>query len=338
MRQADSSDKSRTPEALLKVEGLSTAFKVEGRFLPVTQEVSFTINCGEILGLVGESGSGKSVTAKTILHLLPSPPSKILAGSIMYGGQDLVKLSEKQMYTIRGNKISMIFQEPMTSLNPVYTCGTQIAEAVTLHKKMSKKEAFARAEEMLGLVGMSIPAARLRQYPHELSGGMRQRVMIGMALSCEPELLIADEPTTALDPTIQAQILELIQKLQQKTGMTVLYITHDLGVVAELCHRVVVMYAGMIMEIADTRTLFHAAAHPYTQGLLKAIPRLGKRVETLHNIVGAVPHPADMPHGCRFHPRCPFAEKACQMAVPPMIDLGGGHQVRCILVKTEGMP
>ena len=317
--------------SLLEIKQLTSAFLFEGKPVPVVTDVSITVEEGEILGLVGESGSGKSVTAKNVMRLLPTPPASVLSGEILFKGRDILKLSEKEMRSVRGNEISMIFQEPMTSLNPVYTCGNQIMEAVMLHQHVDKKTARATAEEMLKLVGMSMPEERLKNYPHELSGGMRQRVMIAMALCSNPSLLIADEPTTALDPTIQAQILELIGELQKKLGMSVLYITHDLGVVAELCHRVVVMYAGMVMEVAQTEDLFSKPAHPYTQGLMKAMPRMNSGGERLNSIEGVVPHITEMPKGCHFHPRCPYATELCRQSCPPMTDLGNGHQVRCHL-------
>ncbi len=317
--------------SLLEIKQLTSAFLFEGKPVPVVTDVSITVEEGEILGLVGESGSGKSVTAKNVMRLLPTPPASVLSGEILFKGRDILKLSEKEMRSVRGNEISMIFQEPMTSLNPVYTCGNQIMEAVMLHQHVDKKTARAKAEEMLKLVGMSMPEERLKNYPHELSGGMRQRVMIAMALCSNPSLLIADEPTTALDPTIQAQILELIGELQKKLGMSVLYITHDLGVVAELCHRVVVMYAGMVMEVAQTEDLFSKPAHPYTQGLMKAMPRMNSGGERLNSIEGVVPHITEMPKGCHFHPRCPYATELCRQSCPPMTDLGNGHQVRCHL-------
>lgn len=316
-------------ETLLSVRQLSTAFRFEGEDVPVTFDVSFDIRRGEILGLVGESGSGKSVTAKTIMRLLPSPPSRVMSGEVLYGSRNLLALPENEMRKMRGNKISMIFQEPMTSLNPVYTCGNQIEEAIRLHQHVSGKEARKKAEEMLRFVGMSMPERRLANYPHELSGGMRQRVMIAMALSCNPELLIADEPTTALDPTIQAQILELIAQLQKKTGMSVLYITHDLGVVAEICDRVVVMYAGMVMEIATTQELFARPCHPYTVGLLRSMPRLDQETDMLYSIEGSVPHITQMPRGCHFHPRCPYATEACRERFPELVEVSPGHEVRC---------
>lgn len=317
--------------SLLEIKQLTSAFLFEGKPVPVVTDVSITVEEGEILGLVGESGSGKSVTAKNVMRLLPTPPASVLSGEILFKGRDILKLSEKEMRSVRGNEISMIFQEPMTSLNPVYTCGNQIMEAVMLHQHVDKKTARAKAEEMLKLVGMSMSEERLKNYPHELSGGMRQRVMIAMALCSNPSLLIADEPITALDPTIQAQILELIGELQKKLGMSVLYITHDLGVVAELCHRVVVMYAGMVMEVAQTEDLFSKPAHPYTQGLMKAMPRMNSGGERLNSIEGVVPHITEMPKGCHFHPRCPYATELCRQSCPPMTDLGNGHQVRCHL-------
>lgn len=323
-------------QPILEIKHLSSAFLFEGKPVPVISDVSFSVNKGEILGVVGESGSGKSVTVKNVMRLLPEPPSSVLGGEILFEGKDILKLSEKEMRTIRGNKISMIFQEPMTSLNPVYTCGRQITEAILLHQHMSKQEANAKAANMLKLVGMSAPEQRLLNYPHELSGGMRQRVMIAMALSSDPELLIADEPTTALDPTIQAQILELIRELQKKLGMSVLYITHDLGVVAELCHRVVVMYAGMVMEEATTEELFERHLHPYTQGLLKAMPRLDGDKGKLHSIDGVVPHITEMPQGCHFQPRCPYATEQCRVSCPALTDVGGGHLVRCFRATPIG--
>ena len=316
-------------DALLSIRRLSTAFRFEGKDVPVTNDVTFDIYPGEILGLVGESGSGKSVTAKTILRLLPSPPSRVLEGEVLYHGENLLALSEHEMRKMRGNRISMIFQEPMTSLNPVYTCGDQIEEAICLHQKVSRREARVKAEEMLRLVGMSMPQERLKNYPHELSGGMRQRVMIAMALSCKPELLIADEPTTALDPTIQAQILDLILSLQKRTELSVLYITHDLGVVAEVCDRVAVMYAGMLMEIATTKELFSRPLHPYTMGLLRAMPQIDQDTDMLYSIEGTVPHITQMPAGCRFHPRCPYACDLCRNSCPPITEASPGHRIRC---------
>lgn len=316
-------------EKLLEIKNLTTAFLYNGKPIPVTQDVTFDVMRGEILGLVGESGSGKSVTAKTVMRLIPNPPGSILGGAILFEGKEILELSETEMQEIRGNKISMIFQEPMTSLNPVLTCGSQIIEAVELHREITKGQAKQKAIEMLSLVGMSSPGTRMNNYPHELSGGMRQRVMIAMALCCQPQLLIADEPTTALDPTIQAQILELIKELQRKSGISVMYITHDLGVVAEICDRVAVMYAGMIMEIAPMRELFKKPLHPYTLGLLSAMPRIRERKESLYNIRGMVPHITEMPMGCRFEPRCPYAIEICKYSCPKLANSGEGHMTRC---------
>ena len=314
---------------ILEIENLSTAFLFSGKPVAVTKDVTFSVKKGEILGIVGESGSGKSVTAKTAMRLLPSPPSSVLAGSIKLDGVDVLALSERQMQQLRGNQMAMIFQEPMTALNPVYTCGDQIVEAIRKHQKVSKKVAQEIALEMLKLVGIPLPEQRMKAYPHELSGGMRQRVMIAMALSCKPKLLIADEPTTALDPTIQEQILELIRDLHQKTGMSVMYITHDLGVIAETCTRVVVMYAGMVQEIAKVHDLFHNTLHPYTMGLMKAMPKLGDKKQRLYDIKGIVPHITAMPEGCRFAPRCPYATEKCHAQCPEIVDAGDGHMVRC---------
>ena len=325
-------------EKLLEIKDLTAAFLINKKPVAVTQDVSFDVIRGEILGIVGESGSGKSVTAKTVMRLIPNPPGSVLGGEIYFNGKNLLDLSENEMQHIRGNKISMIFQEPMTSLNPVYTCGDQIIEAIVLHQKKSKEEAKKIAIEMLSLVGMSLPEVRIKNYPHELSGGMRQRVMIAMALSCQPQLLIADEPTTALDPTIQAQILELIKELQSKTGMSIMYITHDMGVISEICDRVVVMYAGMVMEIAPKRELFKKPLHPYTHGLLRSIPRIKDKKDELYNIKGMVPHVTEMPKGCRFEPRCPYSIKDCHQKYPEMKDYGKGHMVRCInIIKDQEM-
>ena len=318
---------------LLEIRHLTSAFLFDGQPVPVITDVTYSLGHGEVLGVVGESGSGKSVTVKNIMRLLPSPPASILGGEIYLDGENMLTKTEKELRRIRGNKAAMIFQEPMTSLNPVFTCGNQIIETITLHQKISKDEAYRHAVEMLDLVGIPMPDERMKSYPHELSGGMRQRVMIAMALCCNPKLLIADEPTTALDPTIQAQILELLKDIRGKIDMSILYITHDLSVVAELCDRVVVMYAGMVQEIADVHTLFHHMLHPYTFGLMKAMPRMGAKHERLYNIPGVVPHITQMPAGCRFAPRCPYAAPKCGESCPPITDVGGGHQVRCFRYK-----
>ncbi len=296
--------------------------------------VSFDIQAGEVLGLVGESGSGKSVTALSILRLIPDPPGKIVGGSILYKGRDLLKLSWEEMREIRGNDISMIFQEPMTSLNPVFTIGMQIMEAVLEHEKVPKKEAFDRAVAMLELVGFPDPAGRMNDYPHQFSGGMRQRVMIAMALACNPSLLIADEPTTALDVTIQAQILELMLRIKdERKDAAILLITHNLAVVAETCHRVMVMYGGKIQEIAPVRDLFKNPLHPYTRGLLASLPTVdGERHKRLRTIQGNVPGILDLPAGCKFVTRCEERIEKCAAIEPELLEISPGHWVRCHLV------
>lgn len=326
---------NKRQEVLIEVKNLQTDFMNEGRPMRIVDNVSFEILKGEILGVVGESGSGKSVTARSILRLIPSPPGNIAGGEILFEGRDILQMNMEDLRKIRGNEISMIFQEPMSSLNPVYTCGDQIMEAIMLHQKLDKKAAREKAIEMLKLAGIQLPEQRVDCYPHELSGGMRQRIMIAMALSCTPKLLIADEPTTALDPTIQAQIIDLIRNLREQIGMSVLYITHDLGVVAETCDRVVVMYAGKIMETADVADLFQKPAHPYTQGLLKAVPRLNAKKERLYTIEGMVPSFAEMPVGCSFAPRCPNAGKRCEEKRPQLCKIGEGHYVSCWKAQDE---
>jgi len=297
-------------QPLLELKDLNIAFNTErGQIRPV-RDVSYSIYPGQTLAVVGESGCGKSVTALSILRLIPTPPGKVLSGEVLMEGRDLLKLSEPEMRQVRGRDIAMIFQEPMTSLNPVYTIGEQIAEAVMLHQKLNRKQAYEAAEEAMRDVGISDPGRRLYEYPHQMSGGMRQRVMIAMALSCKPKLLIADEPTTALDVTIQAQILELLRKLQREKGMSILLITHDLGVVAENADVVAVMYASRIVEYAPVEELFDHPLHPYTEGLLKSVPKLGAHSERLISIPGAVPNPAKFPAGCKFHPRCPRTRQA----------------------------
>lgn len=322
-------------EKLIEVKGLKTDFLNEGKPMRIIDDVSFDIYKGEIMGVVGESGSGKSVTARSILRLIPSPPGKVVGGEILFEGRDILKMDMNALMAMRGNEISMIFQEPMSSLNPVYTCGDQIMEAIMLHQKLNKKEARQKAIDMLKMAGIQMPEQRVDCYPHELSGGMRQRIMIAMALSCTPKLLIADEPTTALDPTIQAQILDLIRKLRQEIGMSVMYITHDLGVVAETCDRVMVMYAGKIVEKATVNQLFKNPAHPYTQGLLKAVPRLNAKKERLYAIEGMVPHFAEMPAGCSFHPRCPYAQQQCIERRPMLRQVGREHYAGCWKVQEQ---
>lgn len=315
--------------ALLSVRGLHTHFTSEEGLVPAVDGVSFDLKRGGTLGIVGESGCGKSVTSLSIMRLIPSPPGRIVAGEIMFEGEDLLKKSNAEMRKIRGNDISMIFQEPMTSLNPVFTIGDQIMEAIILHQKLDKKSARDKAIEMLQLVGIPEPARRVDEYPHQLSGGMRQRVMIAMALSCNPKLLIADEPTTALDVTIQAQILDLMRKLRDELGTSIILITHDLGVIAEMVEEVIVMYAGKIVERTDVRSLFRNPQHPYTAGLLGSLPKLHEKQDRLQTIEGVVPSPFAMPTGCRFHPRCEFAQDICKIEEPLLMDVGGGHEAAC---------
>jgi oligopeptide/dipeptide ABC transporter ATP-binding protein len=319
-------------DVLLDVRDLRTYFKVMDGTVPAVDGVSFQVNRGETLGLVGESGCGKSVTALTIMRLIETPPGEIVGGEIWFNGRDVLQLSANQMLEVRGGEMAMIFQEPMTSLNPVLTIGDQIAEAVLAHKKVSQKAAWDRAIEMLRLVGIPEATRRVKQYPHEMSGGMRQRVMIALALSCDPKLLIADEPTTALDVTIQAQILELIRRVQEETGTALLLITHDLGVVAETVQRIVVMYAGKIVETGAVDEVLQDPKHPYTEGLLASIPSKGMRGTRLNVIRGSVPNPFMMPAGCRFAPRCPYAFDPCRDHEPPLDDLGSGdRRVACWL-------
>jgi peptide/nickel transport system ATP-binding protein/oligopeptide transport system ATP-binding protein len=320
-------------ENLIEVRNLKTHFFTDEGVARAVDGVSFAIKPHETLGLVGESGCGKSVTSLSIMRLIPQPPGRIVEGEILFEGADLVRLSEKEMRGIRGNEISMIFQEPMSSLNPVYTVGDQIMEAIILHQRVSKDEARRRAVEMLKRVGISSPDTRVHEYPHQLSGGMRQRVMIAMALSCNPALLIADEPTTALDVTIQAQILELLNGLQRDFGMAVLLITHDLGVIAETAHRVVVMYAGIVVEQADVEPLFAAPKHPYTRGLLDSIPKLTEKAERLATIPGTVPNPLEHAPGCPFANRCAFVMDVCRAEMPLLAEVAPGHLARCHLYE-----
>jgi peptide/nickel transport system ATP-binding protein len=316
---------------LLRVADLRTYFRTEHGLARAVDGVSFDVAAHETVGLVGESGCGKSVTSLSILRLI-QPPGQIEPGSrIAFEGRDLLALDERAMRAVRGDRIAMIFQEPMTALNPVFTVGDQIAEVARVHTDISRREAWERAVEMLRVTGIPDPATRAWQYPHHLSGGQRQRVMIAMALMLNPALLIADEPTTALDVTIQAQILELLSELQERVGMSMLLITHDLGVIAETTSRVIVMYAGQVVEEAPVRTLFAAAHHPYTEGLMRAMPRLGERRERLAVIPGTVPAPTHWPTGCRFHDRCPFAWDRCVAEAPPLYRIGASHVSRCHL-------
>jgi peptide/nickel transport system ATP-binding protein len=321
------------PDPLLQIDNLRTYFYTEAGVARAVDGVSLHIDAGETLGIVGESGCGKSVTALSILRLI-SPPGRIEAGSrMLFEGKDLMQLKEEEMRRIRGNRIAMIFQEPMTALNPVFTVGDQIAEVSRVHERASKKAAWTRAVEMLELVGIPAPADRAKEYPHQLSGGMRQRVVIAMSLVMKPALVIADEPTTALDVTIQAQILDLMKDLQNRFGTSILLITHDMGVVAETCSRVIVMYGGEVVEEAPVDRIFAAPHHPYTEGLLGAMPRVGQESERLQTIPGTVPPPTRWPVGCRFHDRCKYSWDRPEREHPALYDVGAGHRSRCFLAQ-----
>ena len=319
--------------SLLDVRSLSTHFFTDEGVVRAVEQVSFEIQPGEILSLVGESGCGKSVTGLSILGLIPSPPGRIVHGEILFDGKNLLQLKEKEMERVRGNEISMIFQEPMTSLNPVFTIGDQIMEAITLHQSVGRSEARKRTIEMLDRVQIPTPETRIDAYPHQLSGGMRQRAMIAMALSCQPKLLIADEPTTALDVTIQAQVLRLLKEIQREMGMAVMLITHDLGVVTEIADRVAVMYAGRIVEVASIGAIFGHMRHPYTKGLLDSIPQLTEKKKRLNAIPGQVPNPLSLPVGCKFHPRCYLMIEDCKKEEPSLFQVDGDHFSRCIRWK-----
>jgi len=314
---------------LLKVNNLETVFKTDAGEVKAVDGVSFSVNKGQTVGLVGESGSGKSVTSLSLMKLIQSPPGRIAGGEIIFDGKNIVNYSESEMRKLRGNSMSMIFQEPMTSLNPVFTIGNQISEVFQIHQGLSKKEALKQSIEMLDLVKIPAPEKRVHEYPHQLSGGMRQRVMIAMALACKPKLLIADEPTTALDVTIQAQILDLMARLQDELGMAILMITHDLGVVAEVCDYVMVMYAGRIVEQAPVKELFTNPQHPYTIGLLESIPKLGKKVDVLPTIPGTVPSLLELGKGCHFNGRCHLATDKCKESIPPMETFSKDHGAAC---------
>jgi len=318
---------------LLDVRSLSTYFFTEEGVVRAVEQVSFEIRAGEILSLVGESGCGKSVTGLSILKLIPTPPGRIVSGEILFDGRNLLQLEEKEMERVRGNDISMIFQEPMTSLNPVFTIGDQIMEAITLHQGVDGTEARRRTVEMLDRVQIPSPETRIDAYPHQLSGGMRQRAMIAMALSCRPKLLIADEPTTALDVTIQAQVLRLLKEIQGEMGMAVMLITHDFGVVSEIADRVAVMYAGRIFEYGPIEAIFSEMRNPYTRGLMNSIPSLMERKKRLDTIPGQVPNPMDLPTGCKFHPRCYLMIEDCKKEEPPLFQVNGDHFSRCIRWK-----
>jgi len=322
---------------LLSIHGLQTHFRTPQGLARAVDGVSLEVDSGQVVGIVGESGCGKSVLALSILRLLPQPPARFAGGRIMFKGQDILSLSDRQVRELRGNEISMIFQEPMTALNPVFTVGNQLAEVFRTHQGLGAAEAWQRSLEMLERVGVPAPRRRLKEHPYRLSGGMRQRVMIAMALSCQPALLLADEPTTALDVTVQAQILDLMMGLRRDLGTAVILITHDLGVIAETADRVAVMYTGRIMEEADTLELFDHPLHPYTRGLMKAIPSplFSSREGELYEIEGVVPSLLSLPQGCTFAPRCPRVQAGCRKEQPPLVEIGPGHRVACWLVDHD---
>ena len=323
-------------DKVLSISGLTVSFPGPAGRMRVIEDVSLTIGRGEIVGLVGESGSGKSVTALAVMRLL-APTARVDAGAVHLGERDLAKLSSDELLRVRGAEMAMVFQEPMTSLNPLFRAGFQIGETLQAHLGLSRAEAHARAITLMRAVGIPAPEQRVDDYPHQLSGGMRQRVMIAMAMACSPKVLLADEPTTALDVTIQAQILTLVRRLRDDTGMGVLLITHDLGVVAGMANRVVVMYAGLVMEEAPVRALYAAPLHPYTRLLLKSIPRVGIKAARLHQIAGTTPPPSRFPAGCRFHPRCPDAIDQCRSQLPPLETLADGRRVRCWRAHETGL-
>lgn len=318
-------------DIILDIKNLKVEYNTQEGSVKAVENLSFNLRKGETLGLVGETGAGKTTTALSIMQLVPNPPGKIVDGEIIFNGENLLYKNNENMRKIRGNKISMIFQDPMTSLNPVMPVGYQISEAILLHQRLSKQEAVTKAEEMLDLVG--IPKDRAGEYPHQFSGGMRQRVGIAMALSCNPELLISDEPTTALDVTIQAQVLELMKKLKEQFKTSMLLITHDLGVVAEVCDKVAIMYAGKVVEFADVNVLFTEPKHPYTKGLFGSIPSLDEDVERLNPIKGIMPDPTNLPSGCSFHPRCPYAQEICKNKEPDIVELEDGTKVTCLIYQ-----
>ncbi len=326
-------------QPLLEVKDLKTRFKITGAYVHAVNGISYALNESDSLGVVGESGCGKTVGVMSVMRLIPQPPGEIYEGEVLYGGRDLLKLSMEEMRHVRGKEIAMIFQDPMTSLNPVMRIGRQITEALELHMAMDRKQARARAAELLTMVGIPRAADRLDDYPHQFSGGMRQRVMIAIALSCVPQILIADEPTTALDVTIQAQIVDLVKKLRDELGMAIVWITHDLGVVARLVQNVIVMYAGYIIERSPVEELYTHPSHPYTLGLLGSLPRIdsGDR-ERLVSIQGVPPDLVDLPQGCPFRPRCRFAIDRCQMENPPLMPVGPAHEAACWVDVTTGRP
>ncbi len=320
-------------EAFISVRDLNVIYTSGKKVIHAVNGVSFDIHRGETLALVGETGAGKTTVANSIMRILPDPPAKVMSGEVILEGRDLLKISEKEMLKVRGNKISMIFQDPMTALNPTMRVGAQIAEGIRLHNNVSKAEALEKAKQMLEVVG--IPAERFREYPHQFSGGMKQRVIIAIALACNPELLLADEPTTALDVTIQAQILEMINALKIKMNTAMLLITHDLGVVAKYCDNVAIVYAGEIIESGTKAHIFENAAHPYTKGLFGALPRIDEDVERLTPVEGTIPDPANLPEGCHFWPRCPYASEQCKHAAVDLHEVEPGHFCRCVELKKE---
>lgn len=314
---------------LLEVQNLHTHFHTDSGVVKAVDGISFSLQSGKVLGIVGESGCGKSIASMSLMRLIPSPPGKIFGDNVSFNGKNLLELSENQMRKIRGNEIAMIFQEPMTSLNPVYTIGNQLGEAIKLHQGVNKQYIEDKAIEVLNLVGIPRPKEILKEYPHSLSGGMRQRIMIAMAVSCNPSLLIADEPTTALDVTIQAQILELMKDLIKQLNTSIIFITHDLGVIAEMAEHVMVMYAGKVVEETDIFSLFHSPRHPYTIGLLNSKPQIDKEEDNLIPIKGTVPNPLNMPEGCSFHPRCDQVMEQCKRQPPQLTEISPGHKVSC---------
>lgn len=321
---------------ILQVKNLKTYFNTDAGVVKAVNGVSYNLKKGKVLGIVGESGSGKSVSSLSIMKLIPTPPGKIVDGEVLLDGEDLLKMSERELQSVRGNRVAMIFQDPMTSLNPFLKISTQLMETIRLHQGLNKKDARVKAIEMLRLVGIPVPEQKIESYPHQFSGGMRQRVMIAIALSCNPEVLIADEPTTALDVTIQAQILDLIKELAVKFNTAVIMITHDLGVVAGMCDEVAVMYAGKIVEKSSNDNLFNDAKHPYTEGLIKSVPRLDIATnQRLYSIEGQPPNVIDLPECCPFHPRCEKAMEKCKTSYPPEIELGPDRMVRCWLYDEE---
>ena len=323
----------QSDNTILEVRNLNTSFYTEEGVIPAVCDLSFSLKEREVLAIVGESGCGKSVTSLSIMRLVPSPPGRIESGEILFEGTDLLKLPMEKMCDIRGDRISMIFQEPMTSLNPVFTIGHQLMDVFTVHRNMERRQARKAAIEMLRMVRIPSPEKVIDYYPNQLSGGMRQRVMIAMALSCEPKIMIADEPTTALDVTIQAQIIRLISELKQKTGSSIILITHDMGVVAQMAQNVLVMYAGQEVEFAEVNALYEKPCHPYTLGLLKSIPNINEKVDRLYSIEGSVPSPGEFGQGCRFRMRCEHATERCAQSMPPLYDIGDGHLVRCFIYE-----